>query len=68
MPRSTYTEDGQEDVDQEVGTAAALKEDAEGREDDGEDDLEDVAESGISTLSSRRQPTLDTCARERTWR
>ena len=33
----------QEDVDQEVGIAAALEEDTERWEDDGEDDLADVA-------------------------
>jgi hypothetical protein len=37
------TEDGQEDVDEEVGAAATLKEDSERGEEDGEDDLEDVA-------------------------
>ncbi len=39
----TYAEDGQEDVNQEVGTTPALEEDAERREDDGKDDLADVA-------------------------
>lgn len=33
----------QEDVDEEVGIATALEEDTEGREDDREDDLADVA-------------------------
>lgn len=42
------TEDGEEDVDEEVGAAAALEEDAEGREEDGEDDLADVAGRGVS--------------------
>lgn len=37
------TEDGEEDVDEEVGAAAALEEDADGGEEDGEDDLADVA-------------------------
>lgn len=37
------TQDGEEDVDAEVGTAAALEEDTDGREDDGKDDLADVA-------------------------
>jgi len=41
--RETYAEDGQEDVDQEVGAASALEEDAERREEDGKDDLADVA-------------------------
>ncbi len=33
----------QKDVDKEVGIASALEEDTEGREDDSEDDLADVA-------------------------
>ena len=33
----------QEDVDEEVGIATTLEEDTEGREDDGEDDLANVA-------------------------
>jgi hypothetical protein len=37
------TEDGQQQVDEEVGTAAALEEDSEGRQHDGADDLDDVA-------------------------
>ena len=37
------TEDGQEDVDEQVGAAATLKEDAERGQDDGDDDLDDVA-------------------------
>lgn len=36
-------ENGQADVDQEVGAAPALEEDTERREDDGEDDLADIA-------------------------
>ena len=37
------TENGEEDVDAEVSTAAALEEDTDGREDDGKNDLADVA-------------------------
>lgn len=37
------TKDGEEDVDEEVGAAAALEEDTDGGEEDGEDDLADVA-------------------------
>lgn len=37
------TEDCEEDVDAEVGTAATLEENSEGREDDRNDDLADVA-------------------------
>ncbi|KAL9138467.1 MAG: hypothetical protein Q9175_000308 [Cornicularia normoerica] len=33
----------QEDIDEEVGIATALEKDTKGREDDGEDDLADVA-------------------------
>lgn len=42
------TEDGEEDVDEQVGAAAALEEDADGGEEDGEDDLADVAGVGVS--------------------
>ena len=37
------TQDRQEDVDEEVGIATSLKEHTERREDDGKDDLADVA-------------------------
>lgn len=37
------TEDREEDVDEQVGAAAALEEDADGGKEDGEDDLADVA-------------------------
>ena len=37
------TQYGQEDVDEEVGIATALEEDTKRRENDGEDDLADVA-------------------------
>lgn len=43
------TQDGQGDVDEEVDAAAALEEDTQGREDDGEDDLADVA-GGVLVL------------------
>jgi hypothetical protein len=36
-------ENGQQDVDEEVGVAATLKEDTERGQDHGEDDLADVA-------------------------
>jgi hypothetical protein len=36
------TQDGQTDVDQEVGTTSALQEDTQRRQDDGENDLADV--------------------------
>jgi hypothetical protein len=37
------TQDGQQDVDEEIGIAAALEEDTQRRDEDGEDDLDDVA-------------------------
>ena len=37
------TEDGQQDVDEEISTAATLEEDSKRRKDDGKDDLADVA-------------------------
>ena len=36
------TQDGEQDVDEEIRVAAALEEDAERGEEDGEDDLADV--------------------------
>ena len=42
--RNAYTKDGEEDVDEEISTASALEEDSERREEDGNDDLADVAE------------------------
>ena len=36
------TENGQQDVDEEVGIAAALEKDTERRDEDGKDDLADV--------------------------
>jgi len=45
-------EDGEEDVDQNVGAATTLKEDTERWEDDGKDDLADIAsgESHVGDL------------------
>lgn len=37
------TQDGQTDVDQEIRTTSALQEDTQRRQDDGEDNLADVA-------------------------
>lgn len=37
------TENGQEDVDEEVGTTATLEEHTKRRKDDGDNDLDDVA-------------------------
>lgn len=37
------TQDGQADVDEEVGAASAFQEDTQRRQDEGEEDLADVA-------------------------
>ena len=42
------TEDGQEQVDEEVGAAATLEEDTKRGEHDGADDLDDVAGKRVS--------------------
>lgn len=42
------TQDGEEDVDEEIGAATTLEEDTHGREDDGKDDLADIAVEDIS--------------------
>lgn len=49
------TQNGQEDVDEEIGIATALKEDTERREDDGKDDLADVAGGLLLSASDRRR-------------
>ncbi len=51
--RKTYAEDGQENVDQQVGAAPALEEDTQRREDDGEDNLADVAGGRVSWGATR---------------
>lgn len=43
------TQNGQQDVDEEVGVASSLQEDAQRREEDGEDDLDDVSASMSDT-------------------
>jgi hypothetical protein len=43
------TKDGQQDVDEKVGATATLKEDTKRREEDGDDDLDDVAAIEVST-------------------
>lgn len=56
------TKDGQQDVDEEISIAAALEEDTKRREDDGEDDLADVAggeRHGEGCLMCRRLRELD---------
>lgn len=62
------TEDGEEDVDAQIGTAATLKEDAQRREEDGKDDLADIAV--ISYISYRVFDELSFCSpsRRMAWR
>ena len=45
------TQDCEQDVDEEVGAAAALQENAERREDDGKDDLADIANKQRNQLT-----------------
>jgi hypothetical protein len=42
------TQDGQKDVDEEVGIASALEKHAQGRKDDGKDNLDEVAVFAVS--------------------
>ena len=44
------TQDGQQDVDEEIRIASALKENTKRGEENGEDDLDEVAVPGISTI------------------
>jgi hypothetical protein len=64
------TEDGQQDVDEEVGIASPLKEHTERREEDGEHDLDEVA--GMNVSKAQEQRTIleaSVCAAyTRTWR
>jgi len=50
--------DGEEDVDQEIRAAATLEENTERREDDGKDDLADVADNDPRVSKS---PSFDSC-------
>jgi hypothetical protein len=47
------TEDGQENVDEEVGVATTLEEDTQRWEHDGEDDLADVAGEAVSSYPQK---------------
>ena len=50
------TKNRQQDVDEEIGIAAALQEDTKRWQDDGEDDLDDVAaEKSISKSSNDKR-------------
>lgn len=53
------TQDGKEDVDEEVGTAATLEEDTHGREDDGKEDLADIASSERHVVSCEGEVLLE---------
>lgn len=44
------TQDGQTDVDQEVGITSALQEDTQRRQDDGKDNFADITVDNLSTL------------------
>lgn len=57
------TQNGQTDVDEQVSVASSLQEDTQWRQDDGKDDLADVAVE--STLASRSHITIATGHRER---
>jgi hypothetical protein len=46
------TKDGEQDVDEQVAAATALKEDTERWQEDGDDDLADVAETQMLSVSS----------------
>jgi len=50
-----YTKDGEENVDAEVTTASPLEEDAERREDHGENDLADVAGLIVSGVAESQE-------------
>jgi hypothetical protein len=51
--RGNLTQDSEQDVDAEIGTAATLKQDTHGWEDDGKEDLANITESSISKVSLR---------------
>lgn len=60
------TQDGQTDVDQEVGTTSALQEDTQRRQDDGENDLADVTvKSSQPWCFARVRPEPEIGAREK---
>ena len=46
-------ENREQDVDEEIGIATSLKEDTKRREDDGKDDLADVAGTAVSAFPGR---------------
>ena len=48
------TENGQQDVDEKVCTATTLEENADGRKEDGKNDLDDVA--GRECVSTKSKP------------
>jgi hypothetical protein len=55
MVGNVLTEDGEQDVDEEVSSAAALEEDTQRRKEDGKEDLADIAvDTIISPLLALR--------------
>jgi hypothetical protein len=52
------TQDGEEDVDEEIGAATTLEEDTHGREDDGKDDLADIASGERHVVGSEDEVLL----------
>lgn len=55
------TKNCQQDVDQKVSTASALEEDTKRREDDGKNDLADIAMENISLAFALWLETLGEC-------
>ena len=58
------TQNGEQDVDEEVGIATALEEHTQRRQDDGEDDLDDVAVNPQSVTTVLLCPLHDFPAHE----
>jgi hypothetical protein len=59
------TQDGQQDVDEEISIAAALKEDTQRWQEDGEDDLADVAEGMLACCEKLPPRRVDVRCGER---
>lgn len=47
------TQDGEQDVDEQVGAASALEEDTQRRQEDGKEDLADVAVGALLAIEVR---------------
>ncbi|RDW82187.1 hypothetical protein BP6252_03299 [Coleophoma cylindrospora] len=59
------TQDGQQNVDQEISSASALEEDTKRWEDDGKNDLANIAEGKVSTMHWEGKERHGACATER---